>query len=148
MANILLIRFKQFFFFGKPEFEPTKAGDLIGKAPLIYHEKSFFHFGGYSFDEASGGWYVERRIGRMDLDGQWTDAGKMNQARYGHNVIYNGFFIMVIGGRSEDNYFRGEVQTERCSIINGSFSCFSQTPELKDYFGYPELFLVPDDFCK
>ena len=88
----------------------------------------------------------------MDLDGQWTEAGKMNQARYGHNVIYNGVFIMVIGGRSEEKDFNGEVQTERiserCSIINESISCFSQTPELKDYFGYPELFLVPDDFCK
>ena len=143
MANILLIRFKQFFFFGKPEFEPTKAGDLIGKAPLIYHEKSFFLFGGYSSYEASNpyGYYEERRIGRMDLDGQWTEAGKMNQARHGHNVIYNGVFIMVIGGRSER-------ETERCSIINGSISCFSQTPELKDYYAYPELFLVPDDFCK
>ena len=84
----------------------------------------------------------------MDLDGQWTEAGKMNQARYGHNVIHNGVFIMVIGGWSEDKGFNGEVQTERCSLINGSFSCFSQTPELKDYFSYPELFLVPDDFCK
>ena len=102
MANILLIRFKQFFFLGKPEFEPSKAGDLIGKAPLIYHEKSFFLFGGKSFDEASSVWYEERRIGRMDLDGQWTEAGKMNQARYGHNVIYNGVFIMVIGGWPEN----------------------------------------------
>ena len=81
----------------------------------------------------------------MDLDGQWTEAGKMNQARYGHNVIYNGVFIMVIGGRPEDDR---QVPTERCSIINGSISCFSQTPELKDYYAYPELFLVPDDFCK
>ena len=77
-----------FFLFLKTEFEPTKAGALISKGPLIYHEKSFFLFGGYSFDKASApyGWYVERRIGRMDLDGQWTEAGKMNQARHGHKL--------------------------------------------------------------
>ena len=132
----------------KTELEPTKAGTFINRAPIIYHEKSFFLFGGKSFDEASApfGYYAEKRIGRMDLDGQWTEAGRMNQGRYGHNVIYNGVFLMVFGGSSED--YNTELQTERCSVRNGSISCFSQTPDLKNYSFYPELFLVPDNFCK
>ena len=144
-----MIWFKQFLLFSKnkTKFEPTEAGILISHAPMIYHENSFFLFGGKSFDEASSVWYEERRIGRMDLDGQWTEAGKMNQGRYGHNVIYNGVFFMVIGGQLA-NLTVTEFQTERCSVRNGSISCGSQTPELKGYSFYPELFLVPDNFCK
>ena len=77
----------------------------------------------------------------MDLDGQWTKAGELNQARNGHNVIYDGEYLMVIGGDKHR-------QTEKCSLVDGSVTCTSQNPVLYSYSDYPELFLVSDDFCK
>ena len=76
----------------------------------------------------------------MDLGGQWTKAGELKQARNGHNVIYDGEYLMVFGG----DY---ERQTEKCSLTDGSVSCTSQNPVLDFYTDYPELFLVSDDFC-
>ena len=77
----------------------------------------------------------------MDLDGQWTKAGELNQARHGHNVINEGEYLMVVGGVHHR-------QTEKCSLVDGSVSCTSQNPVLYDYTCYPELLLVSDDFCK
>ena len=77
----------------------------------------------------------------MDLNGQWTRAGRLNQARYGHNVIYDGQHIMVVGG----NNYR---QTEKCLLNSGTVTCTLQNPELPNYQNYPELFLIPDAFCK
>ena len=81
-------------------------------------------------------------ITRMDLDGKWTLAGELNQYNMGQNVIYDGEYLIVIGGGA------GTRQTEKCSILDGLVSCTSQAPELENYFRYPELFLVPNDFCK
>lgn len=83
-----------------------------------------------------------KTIGRMDLNGQWTQAGELNQARWGHNVIYDGQFLMVVGGHLDN------ASTEKCSIEDGSISCVSQKPELYNWAHYPELTLVADDFCK
>ena len=77
----------------------------------------------------------------MDLDGQWTQVGDLNQARSSHNVIFDGENMMVIGGT-------GTYQTEKCSINSWSVSCTSQNPELYFYDDYPGLFLVSDSFCK
>ena len=76
----------------------------------------------------------------MDLGGRWTKAGELNEARNGHNVIYDGEYLMVFGG----DY---ERQTEKCSLTDGLVSCTSQNPVLDEYTTYPELFLVSEDFC-
>ena len=40
-------------------------------------------------------------------------------------------------------------ETEKCSVVDDSVDCLYQiAPELDDYYFYPELFLVSDDFCK
>ena len=78
----------------------------------------------------------------MDLDGRWTLAGNLNQARLAHNAIYDGEYLMIVGGSFER-------ETEKCSVVDGSVDCLYQlAPELDDYYFYPELFLVSDDFCK
>ena len=66
--------------------------------------------------------------------------------RAGHNVIYDGQFMLVIGGGSKalDN----AVMTEKCSVSGGQVTCVTQTPELTGYQYYPEVFLVPADYCK
>ena len=55
--------------------------------------------------------------------------------------IYDGSHLLVVGGE----YTR---ETEKCSIESGSVTCTSQNPELDYYSKYPELFLVPESFCK
>ena len=77
----------------------------------------------------------------MDLDGQWTQAGLLNQARSGHNVIFDGEFVMVIGGGYS-------CETQKCLIKSENVTCTAQNPELNKYVNYPELFLVSDDYCK
>ena len=83
----------------------------------------------------------DETIGRMDDSGQWTKAGQLNRGRYGHNVIFDGQYIIVVGGELERD-------TERCQLQNGAITCTTQEPKLNYYYLYPELFLVPDAFCK
>ena len=116
-------------------FEPKKADNFISYASITYVQNAFYLFGGYHSS------YELNIIGRMDLDGQWTYAGRLNQSRRGHNIIYDGEYLMVIGGA-------GDRLTEKCLIEDGSFSCTSQRPKLYKYYAYPELFLVSCIFCK
>ena len=83
-------------------------------------------------------------IGRLDENGRWSKAGHLNQARYRHNSIFNGEYIVVVGGS-------GWLMTEMCKIneiqTNDSVKCVQTNIGLKNYTNYPELFLVPADFC-
>ena len=65
----------------------------------------------------------------------------MNSARSGHNVIFDGAHFLVVGGREK-------LKTEKCTLVKGQITCAEQNPELTDYFNYPELYLVPLNFCK
>ena len=58
-----------------------------------------------------------------------------------HNAIFDGQYVLVVGGG-------GRKKTEKCSISNDQMTCVSQLPELIDYAYYPEVFLVPEDYCK
>ena len=107
----------------------------VSYAPIIYFQTAFYIIGGYS-DYAD-----QKMIARMDLDGHWTQVGELNQAKSGHNVIYDGEYLIVVGG--------GSYQfTEKCTIKNESVTCTSQNPELASYYLYPELFLVTENYCK
>ena len=104
--------------------------------PILYLEEAYYVFSGLGGDAT---------IGRMDDSGQWSKAGELNQANHGHNVIFDGQYIIVVGGSS----LRGDPKdTERCQLQNGAITCTTQEPKLDDYHVYPELFLVPDAFCK
>ena len=86
-------------------------------------------------------------IGRFDITmRKWSKAGHLVIGRDGHNVIYDGQFMLVIGGGSKplDN----AMMTEKCSVSGGQVTCVTQTPELTGYRDYPEVFLVPAGFCK
>ena len=91
-------------------------------------------FGGDSSQE-------EKTIGRLDIKTRkWTNAGSLVTARYAHNAIYDGQYVFVVGGKYT-------YQTEKCSISEEQVTCSSQSPELINYGFYPELFLVPENFC-
>ena len=73
-------------------------------------------------------------VGRFDLTTrQWTEAGDLVTPRQGHNVIYDGNYLLVIGGD-------GNKMSEKCSIENGQVECTSQVPDLFYYRGVPLLF--------
>ena len=66
----------------------------------------------------------------------------MKQARRGHNAIFDGVDVIVVGG--DDRSYK----TEKCTIANEKVSCTDQLPRLEYYQDWPELFLVPELFCK
>ena len=99
---------------------------------------SFFVIGGYSLVGYSR---AVSTIGRFDLAiRRWMNAGDLVTARAGHNVIYDGSYLLVIGGYAD-------FMSEKCSITNGQVACTSQTPQLNDYAYYPEVHLVPAGYC-
>lgn len=85
----------------------------------------------------------DKTIGRLDLTTRkWTNVGSLVTGRRGHNAIYDGQHVLVVGG------WAYTYQTEKCSIDKNEVTCTSQIPELNDFAWYPELFLVPTGFCK
>ena len=105
--------------------------------PVLYLEEAYYVFSGYGGDAA---------IGRMDDSGQWTKAGELNQARWGHNAIFDGQNIIVVGGNNPGGNYPKD--TERCRLQNDTITCTTQEPTLDVYWAHPELFLVSDEFCK
>ena len=84
----------------------------------------------------------QKTIGRLDLKTRkWTNAGELVAERTRHNAIFDGQHVLVLGGTEK-------CKTEKCSIANDRVTCASQSPELTDYRFYPELFLVPEDYCR
>ena len=73
---------------------------------------------------------------------EWSKAGDLIQGRCGHNAIFDGSDIIVVGGDV------GSVKTEKCTIAEGKVTCVEQDPSLLDYSFYPELFLVEEGYCK
>ena len=102
-------------------------------------EKSFFIFGGYAD-------FYSTAIARFDTTTrQWQYLGGMNEGRYGHGVIIqNGHFIVVGGDKGKK---AGPLSTERCTLNGSSVRCTSVNPKLKNFFEYPELMTVTDNFC-
>lgn len=74
----------------------------------------------------------------------WNKAGEMVNGREGHNVIYDGQFFIVVGGSGGSD----ALSTEKCTIENEEMACSSQLPQLDKYAYYPELFLVPHEYCR
>ena len=94
-------------------------------------------FGGASDATAS-----ESMIGRLDIKTRkWTNAGSLVTGRSMHNAIFDGRYVLVVGG---DN----RKKTEKCSVSNDRMTCSKQSPELSHYSKYPEVFLVPEGYCE
>lgn len=116
---------------------PDTVSSHISFAPIIHLSGAFYLVGGKS---ESGN---ESVIGRFDIATQkWANVGNLARGRNGHNVIYDGEFLLVIGGDTANKW------TEKCSVSNEKVACISQTPELTSYSDYPELFLVKSNFCE
>ena len=137
MRNILTLRVISFYysspkFFFNP-FKASSTSGYLGHFSIIYVNSAFYIFGGHS---------SVKDIGRLDGTTMiWSKAGELTKGRWGHNAIYDGSSVLVVGGV-------GTFKTEKCTISNNQVTCTEQNPELVDYRTYPELFMVPVDFCK
>ena len=97
---------------------------------------AFYVFGGRTSGSLKG-------IGKLDATTKiWSKVGDLNSERYAHNVIFDDAHFLVIGGSGI------RYKTEKCTLDNGRMTCGEQNPELSDYLYYPELYMVPSDFCE
>ena len=72
---------------------------------------------------------------------EWKKFGEFNTYRHGHAVIENEGEFIVIGGNTY-----GE-RVKQCTLDNESIQCKLVEPELNSDWLYPELMLVPSDYC-
>ena len=116
---------------------PVKASSSIHQAPIIFIDGAFYVIGG---DGATN----QNVIGKFDATTKkWSKSGELTDGRQGHNAIFDGTSILVVGGADTK-----AVKTEKCLFSNEQITCSEQDPALVYFCFYPELFLVPTNFCK
>ena len=118
---------------------PTKVDEYIFWAPVVYIGDSFYVVGG----RADGGYITT--IGKLDANSRWSKAGDLSTARSGHGAIFDGEYLIVVGGSKRGS---DPLKTEKCEFGDDGITCTEQSPLLYRYNYYPELFLVEKDFCK
>ena len=74
---------------------------------------------------------------------QWKKVGKLNQSRSGHSVILHQGAFVNVGGYP--NWLHG---TERCELDGDSVICTTVDPYLAEYKFWPEMMIVPSDYCE
>ena len=100
--------------------------------PVIWFNEKFIFFG------------REAVIASFDLrTREWSQIGSTtNKARNHHNAIQlPDDSFLVFGGT-------GQFVTKRCTWNDDQLECTAQTPSVKDYTAWPEMFYVTEDFCQ
>ena len=101
----------------------------------IYFDQAYYIFGGNGATSST-----LSKIGRLDaVTKTWSVAGKLNQGRHGHRVIFDQRQFLVIGGRFTQ-------KTESCVPNGETVTCTEVGEGLSRYEYYPELTLVADDY--
>lgn len=113
------------------------ADKYLYLTPILYHIDSFFVFAGYDDNgtesKVIGRFYVPTRT--------WSKAGELKTGRYGHGAIFDGYKFIVAGGF-------GTLSTESCIVDGGYVTCSEGSPQLINYYYYPEMYLVETaSFC-
>ena len=68
--------------------------DYICRAPIVYVDGYFYIIGGYTDVND-----YDKTIGRLDATSMiWSKSGDLVNGRYGHNAIYDGSSLIVVGG--------------------------------------------------
>ena len=105
---------------------------------IVNREDDFYIFGGYDGSSSNS----DKIVKFSTATENWTQVGSLKQARYGHGVIQTGESFLVLGG------WDGSFFTEKCHFHHADkMTCVTMEPALKDYVQYPELLLVPADYC-
>ena len=107
----------------------------------MYISDSFFVIGGYPESPK-----FSNIIARFNQNKEWAKVGELVQSRRAHNAIFDGENIIVVGGGTGGSH--GAYTTEICSFEGNQVSCTTQEPDLVDFYGFPELYFVEEDFCK
>ena len=121
--------------------DPIKVNKYIHEASVIYIGEAFYVIGGYT-DVST----YDSTIGKLDANLTWSKVGELVFGRRLHGVIFDGTDMLIVGGWAVSP--ETALQTEKCVISANQVSCTRQSPSLLRYDSYPELFLVPDNFCK
>jgi len=115
-------------------------------APIVHIDGSFYVVGGRTARLP-----YETTIAKLDANSrEWSRVGDLSSGRRAHAAIFDGTYLIVVGGQVDDSDDSGAQSqpTERCSIASDEVTCVEQSPSLHGYEIYPELFLVQHDFCK
>ena len=118
----------------KSKQKSAKASSII-TSPIVAFGSSFYLFGGYD------GGSIKTIAGFDTNTKQWKKLGYLNQGRRGHGLIVHQGQFIVVGG------YKGSLATERCILKGDSIQCTTDGPELDDYYFYPELMSVPENYC-
>ena len=63
-------------------------------APIVHADGSFYVLGGDDYAAPA-----DKTIGRLDIPTRkWSNAGSLVTARRGHNPVYDGLNVLVVGG--------------------------------------------------
>ena len=76
----------------------------------------------------------------------WSLAGKLNQGRQGHGIVFDEGQFLVIGGHADHLKPDETLKTENCILNGGTVTCTRVGEGLSDYKYYPELALVANDY--
>ena len=97
----------------------------------------FYLFGGYAYNLG----YQDSTVISRFSSGKWQLVGELTTKRKGHNVIVKDSQFWIVGGQ-------GSFKTEVCSITGDRVSCDEHGDQkLQSYSFYPEMFIVPYNFC-
>lgn len=109
----------------------------INRYAIVTSGSSFYVFGG--FHAATG----QSTIASFDtISKEWKKVGDLNQARYGHGVLIQQDYFIVVGGLD------GYLSTERCYFVDDSVECVTVEPVVNFYAYYPELTSVDENYCQ
>ena len=121
--------------------------DTIWRQAMLYYDTKFYVFGGV----IDLNWTNSNFIVHLNKNLKWHKDGVLITPRRSHSVIVSQSEFLVFGGHNIDDE---PLLTEKCTISeesnksNTRVICTTQEPLLHQYQLYPEVFLVPDDYCK
>ena len=125
------------------KIDPYPFHDVISYAPVVYYKSKFYVLGG---NISADKWIHTKIIARLNTNLKWSQCGELLEPRRVHSVIVSQSEFIVVGGTVQNS--PEGVRTEQCSISNTVVCSNLADPNLSDYKRYPELFNVPDSFCK
>ena len=140
-------------------FQAQNRGQFRAITPLVSFLWNFWSFllGGHVYDYAItavedtfymfGGkvdWDQREIIASFNTETkEWKKCGRLNQPRSGHSLILHQGAFVIVGG-----YPNWPLGTERCNLHGDSILCTSVDPYLTEYKFWPEMMIVPSDYCE
>ena len=124
-------------------FNPILATKIHSYA-VLHYDNAFLLFGGTTEGCQQYHHCSTNVIAKLDtVTTQWNKVGELKYSRSEHGVIFDGNRFLAVGGIGD----YGDLMSEICTPSEEGITCVDDFPYLPLYVDYPELLLVPDDFC-